>query len=324
MKNYRFLIFLPVLVFLGCATASVKDTKGPSIAQVQAVSPVGPKARIAVAPIENYTQSTEVLEKYYPDAYKAYMEKLLRQTMAEDQSRSDRHAQWMAYYKEMSIWLAKVEQVGKEKAGPPPPKPETLQSSPYGYALEDPVATGVRQMLTTALFNSGKYIVLERKAIDLVNWEQEFSRSDKVKAATRIPKGQLEGVEFLILGSLTAFEPKESGGSGVSDIVVPIFGKKHRPVKTETGATWETAYVAMDLRVVDTRTARVVSAMAVEGRSLDAWLGTSKAQYTSDAGPIPAGIAVFQKTPVEEALRKMVDKAVEFLMTKTPDQYYHY
>ena len=38
-----------VSIFLGCASGTVKDTRGPSVSEAQAVSAVGPKARIAVA-----------------------------------------------------------------------------------------------------------------------------------------------------------------------------------------------------------------------------------------------------------------------------------
>ena len=66
---------------------------------------------------------------------------------------------------------------------------------------EEGVLHGLRDMLTTALFDSGKFIVLERDNLNDAMVEQEFSQSGRVGEASKIPMGQLEGAQMLVVGA---------------------------------------------------------------------------------------------------------------------------
>ena len=71
--------------------------------------------------------------------------------------------------------------------------------------------SGIRDMITTALFQSNRYIVLERESISDVVLEQEFSASGRVGEASRIPAGQIEGAELLVIGAVTGFDAAAAG-----------------------------------------------------------------------------------------------------------------
>lgn len=326
-----FMLLAMVLLLLGCSTASVKEAKGPTISEAQAVPARGPKARIAVAQIVNQSKSMDVLAEHYPATYDAYRAQQRTHELAELGRHSEQMKEMAAYHLQMQAWLADVHRVGRQKAGPPPEPPKNYPgSSPYRMGVPDPVAAGIRDMLTTAFFNSGRYIVLERGAINLINWEQEFSKTPRVGSQTAIPTGQIEGVELLVLGALTAFELKKSGGSAGASILktiisnLPYVGPVVSGEGSEGEIAWEKAYLAMDLRVVDTRTSRVLAVTTVEGTATKASLGASDTRGTSDAGSLSSSISFFANTPVEVALRKMVDKAVGFVVSKTPEHHYHY
>lgn len=168
------------------------------------------------------------------------------------------------------------------------------------------ITAGVRDMLTTALFGSSQFIVVEREALNGAMTEQEFSQSAKAGDKTRIALGQLEGADLIVLGALTAFDAGTEGGA--LPIPVPLsrngdFGVFH--IRAKRG------YVAMDLRVIDVKTGRVLSSTAVEGRN---WrLGLDFTGYF-DVGyntiKLPGLLKYFSNTPVEEALQKMVTAAV--------------
>ena len=113
MFDFKRLPFLSVVFFLilGCATGMVKKTDGPSVAEAQAVSALGPKARIVVAQFLNNTGGLESqlqrmalqMQASMPDtdAMMAYQEKM------------------MNYQAELMRYQARLNELGSEKAGPP-------------------------------------------------------------------------------------------------------------------------------------------------------------------------------------------------------------
>jgi len=321
--DIRFLgLIIVLLIILGCASGGVRETESPTISEAQAVSATGPKARIAVAQFVNNT-----------GGFEAQMQRMAAQMQAQSinlgREMIEFQKKMIPYQQALAAWQAKVSEVGQEAAGPPTEPPEfSTSSSPYMVTVTDPVAGGIRDMMINAVFNCGRFIVLERQAIDRINWEQEFSQTPRVGEKTRIPVGEIEGAELLLIGSLNTLEAKQSGGDigGVISstmAVLPILDLPYTTEATEAQISWESAKVAMDLRLVDTRTARVVAAATVEGSAKSVGFGASKTEYTYNAGELPKGFSIYHKTPVEKAFRKMVDAAVEFLVSKTPERYYH-
>lgn len=184
------------------------------------------------------------------------------------------------------------------------------------------VESGIRDMITTALFQSNRYIVLERAAISDVLVEQEFSTSGRVGEQSRIPIGKIEGAELLVIGALTAFD---SGAAGGVAFPVPIPLNRGRDAAI-LDLEFRKAYVAMDLRVIDTRTGRIVSTVAVEGTARKFGAGLSGLFRTRYGGivHVPGMLRAFSNTPVEKAISEMVDAAVTHVVEKTPAVYFHY
>lgn len=184
------------------------------------------------------------------------------------------------------------------------------------------VVGGIRDLITTALFQSNRFIVLERGAISDVLVEQEFSASGKVGEASRIPIGQVEGAELLVVGALTGFDAAAAGGGGFP-IPIPINrGRDFVVLDVEI----RKSHVAMDLRVIDVRTGRIVSTVAVEGSARKFGAGLSGFARTRHGGMvrIPTVLRGFANTPVEKAISEMVDAAVTHVVEKTPPVYFHY
>jgi curli biogenesis system outer membrane secretion channel CsgG len=171
----------------------------------------------------------------------------------------------------------------------------------------DNLLHGVRDMLTTALFGSNKFIVLERDNIDDVMVEQEFSQSGRVGDATKIPMSQLEGAQLLVVGAITSFDAGVGGGA----IPIPIPLSRNGDFGV-LNVSAKKGYVAMDIRIIDVATGRVLNTTAVEGKN---W--NFGANFTGVFGWRGGGIALpgllkyFSNTPVEQALQKMVTAAVD-------------
>jgi hypothetical protein len=77
------------------------------------------------------------------------------------------------------------------------------------------------------------------------------------------------------------------------------------------------------MRIIDTRTSRVLAATSVEGEASDVNLGGLLGGFGS-AGALAGGLSGWKNTPTEKALRECIKEAVNFVVTKTPQKYYHF
>ncbi len=174
------------------------------------------------------------------------------------------------------------------------------------------IGDGMAEMLTTSLFNTNRFIVLERQTLKDVMAEQDLGASGRIKKETAAPIGQIEGAELLVTGAVTEFEPGSSGigggiGGGSSSIIGGILGGIKR------------SHIAIDIRVIDTRTSRILAATTVEGKATDiGGLGGLA------GGHLGGGLGGWHKQPIEKALRIAIGAAVDFIASQTPAQYYHY
>lgn len=180
---------------------------------------------------------------------------------------------------------------------------------------------GMADMLATALFHTNRYIVLERQKLSYIIAEQDLGASGRVKRETAAAIGELEGAELLVVAAVTGFDPGTSGGGGSLGIFrhVPGIGGAVGSALGSIAGGFKTAHMAIDLRVVDTRTGRVLSATSVEGSATD-YSGSLGAAGTSFAGALGG----FAKTPMEKAIRDVIQGAVNFVVSKTPKQYYRH
>ena len=81
------------------------------------------------------------------------------------------------------------------------------------------IGDGMADMLSTALFHSNRYIVLERQQVSDVLREQDLGAAGRIKKGTEAPIGEIEGAELLITGAVTEFEGAASGvGGGIGGV----------------------------------------------------------------------------------------------------------
>lgn len=168
------------------------------------------------------------------------------------------------------------------------PKPRIAVSA-FEFRGGRGVGEGMADMLTAALFNSSRFIVLERARLDEVRAEQDLAATGRFDAATVASEGQLEGAELLIRGSVVQFEPDCKGASVIL-------------------ASAREACMAINLRIIDVRTGRVVNATTVEGTSRNTGVGLTFAR--SD---LPIGLGAYRNTPMEQAIRNCIETAVQHI-----------
>jgi curli biogenesis system outer membrane secretion channel CsgG len=184
------------------------------------------------------------------------------------------------------------------------------------------IGDGMADQLTTALFNSNRFIVLERQTLGDVLQEQDLGASGRVRQDTAAPIGKIEGAELLVVGAVTEFQGAASGGGGGIGGIGGVGGIGGNVLGALAGGVKQ-AHMAIDLRIIDAKTSRVLAATSVEGTATDVNLGGMLGGYGT-GGALVGGLGGWKNTPTEKALRICIQKAVEFVASQTPPVYYRY
>ncbi|MBS0439883.1 MAG: CsgG/HfaB family protein [Proteobacteria bacterium] len=152
-------------------------------------------------------------------------------------------------------------------------------------------------MLSNELSSSGDFKVVERQKIQNVLEEQNFAASGRVRAGTGPKIGKVTGAQYLITGTVTAYEENTaSTGGGFSFKGISLGGKKSE------------AYLAVDLRVINTETSDVEYSRTIEGRSSGG--GVAVGLYRGGFG---GNLAHEENTPAGKAIRAALVEATDYL-----------
>lgn len=166
------------------------------------------------------------------------------------------------------------------------------------------VGKGISDLLVKYLVQDGTYSVIERKAMDKILAEQNFSNSDRANPNSAAKLGKLLGVDAIIVGSITQFgnDTKNTnvGGGGGGWGGFGMGGFSHKKSK---------AIVSIDARIVDIDTAEILG--VAEGKGESARESTSLTGGGSNwhgfgAGGVDFGSADFQETILGEAVKAAV------------------
>jgi curli biogenesis system outer membrane secretion channel CsgG len=159
------------------------------------------------------------------------------------------------------------------------------------------VGASLTEQLTTALTNTGRFVVLERKGLDEVLGEQDLGASGRVNKETAAPKGRVIGAEWMIKAAITEYTDRKSrsgGGIAIGGIAI--------------GGTKREAFLAMDVRIVDAATGEVIDSVKADGR----------AKSSGTLGGIALGGVILaggkeDTTPIGQATRAALTQAVDFI-----------
>lgn len=177
------------------------------------------------------------------------------------------------------------------------------------------IGNGMADQLTTALVGTNRFIVLERQALDAVTSEQDLVTAGRVSHNTGASYGEIEGAEIVVVASITEFDDGNSGTTvGGGGVLGNVLGA--------VSAGFKGTHMAIDLRLIDTRTSRVLAATSVEGGSKD--FNITGAALNFGSSLVGGGLDSWSNTPKEKALREVIIKAVDFTLKKIPDVYYRH
>jgi curli biogenesis system outer membrane secretion channel CsgG len=167
------------------------------------------------------------------------------------------------------------------------------------------IGNGLAAELTTALLNSGQFIVIERAELANILREQEMSMQKLVSGETAAQVGRLLGAQLLVRASVTEFDQR-TGGGGVRIGVGTAATTGGLGIATNTGV------VGIEVRLIDTTTGQVVQShhaeAKVEDRGISADVGVRAVNFGADS---------FQKSPLGRATRQAIDQATAFVIAAT-------
>lgn len=176
------------------------------------------------------------------------------------------------------------------------------------------IGDGLREMLETALFESLRFNVLDRLDPKGLTAEQKLSYSKMARKGSKKLGRQMDIAELLIYGTVTEFEAKATGGGVKADMPgVPV----------SASAEAKDAHMAIDIRVVDSASGRVVAARRIAGSAAsgEAVVGTKLGGGKTE---MPISLGAYKNTPMELAIRDCIYRAVIYVCNGVPEKYFRH
>lgn len=189
----------------------------------------------------------------------------------------------------------------------------TYTAALFGSDID--VGKGIADLLVTDLVKDGTYSIIERKALEKVMTEQNFSNSDRADPTSAAKLGKLLGVDAILVGSVTEFgnETKKTnlGGIGGSWHGIGMGGIGHSNTK---------ANVAVTARLINVDTGEITAVaegIGQSARSSTSLLGGGGNWHGFGGGNADFGSSNFQQTIIGEAVKMAVDKLTADLVSNS-------
>ena len=184
------------------------------------------------------------------------------------------------------------------------------------FGSNQDIGKGIADLLVDRLVADGAYSVIERKALDKILAEQNFSNSDRADANTAAKIARVLGVDAIIIGSITQFgrdDKKTDVGGGALGGITGRFGVGG------VRASKATAVVAITARMVNTSTAEILMSTTQKGESTrngTALLGSGGNTGALVGGVLDMRASNFSDTVLGEATRLAVNGVARDLESK--------
>ena len=193
----------------------------------------------------------------------------------------------------------------------------TVQSNVAAiFGTNQDIGKGITDLLVQRLVERGTYSVIERKALDKILKEQNFSNSDRADSTTAAKLGRILGVDAIVTGSITQFgrddQNRTLGGSALGGLA-GRYGLGGVSTKNSK------AVVAITTRMINTDTAEILAAVTGRGestRSGASLVGSGGSWMHAGTGVIDMGSSNFANTILGEAVNQAVANVSQQLDSK--------
>ena len=161
------------------------------------------------------------------------------------------------------------------------------------------IGKGISDLLVDRLLNEGSYSVIERRKLDMILAEQNFSTGERADSSSAARIGKVLGVNAIILGSVTQFgtEKKDFNADGIG-------GGKGGLGGGRMGTREGKASVGITARIIDINTGEVLTSSTGRGESSRSGLllgGLAIGRGGFGAGSVNMNSSQFRETILGEA-----------------------
>jgi len=153
-------------------------------------------------------------------------------------------------------------------------------------------------MLESALYDTGRFVMVEREKLGKVLTEQDLVTSGRTAKAAKVAQtGLIRPARYLATGAVTGAEEGTSGSTGG----ISLYG-------VSLGGGKSSAQVTIIAKLVDTTTSQIVAKKRIVGKAgrVSMNVGLSIRNVSTDMGG-------FSKTPLSEAAQDCINQAAVFL-----------
>ena len=191
---------------------------------------------------------------------------------------------------------------------------QTVSAAVFGTNVD--IGKGISDLLVTDLVKDGTYSIIERKQLDKILAEQNFSNSNRADPTSAARIAKILGVDAIIVGSITEFgnETKKTGLGGVG-------GNWHGIGLGNVGHSNSKANVAITARIINVDTAEIMGVADGKGQSSRAstnLLGGGGNWNGFGAGAADFSNSNFQQTIIGEAVKQATDQLSANLVVEAP------
>ena len=173
------------------------------------------------------------------------------------------------------------------------------------------IGRGISDLLVDKLVNDGTYSIIERRKLDTVLAEQNFSNSNRADSSSAAKIGKVLGVNGMVVGCITQFGTEKKGFS-----VGGIGGKFGGFGGGKFGKKKGKATVAVTARIIDTNTGEILASKTGKGEFQRSGLMLGG----MGAGGISMGSSDFRETILGEAVHAAVDDLAKQLIEENGKQ----
>ena len=217
----------------------------------------------------------------------------------------------------LMVWAAAAQAQQKKRVAIMNFDYATVQSDVASiFGTNQDIGKGIADLLVDKLVSDGTYSVIERKALDKILAEQNFSNSDRADPSSAAKIGKVLGVDAIVIGSITQFgrdDKSTNVGGGALGGVTGRFGiggiKKSKA----------TAVVGVTARMINTSTAEILASVTGRGESTRSGTGLIGAGGSSaglGVGGLDMKSSNFANTLLGEAVNGAVSDVAKQLEQK--------
>ena len=204
--------------------------------------------------------------------------------------------------------------LGASAQGQAPRKRIAVMNFDYATVMADvnalfgrqDIGKGIADLLVDRLVTDGRYSVIERKALDKLIAEQNFSNSDRADPNSAAKIGRLLGVEAIVIGSITQFGRDDKNTSIAGSGLGTLAG---RYGLGGVGRKESKAVVQISARLVNTDTGEILAVASGTGsssRSGTSLLGSGGSAVNNGTGGFDMSSRNFGETLIGEAVNHAV------------------